>query len=105
MARRVWPLCLFLAHTCAARHTGYALRGTRGFSGLEMLVTGWMGVLQLDPLLFVSIVAAWVCTCAPDRREEACSASYGRQVTTTAKWRVCGRDLGFLRYRCISDIA
>jgi hypothetical protein len=50
MARRVWPLCLFLAHTCAARHTGYALRGTRGFSGLEMLVTGWMGVLQLDPL-------------------------------------------------------
>jgi hypothetical protein len=58
-----------------------------------MLVTGWMGVLQLYrlyPLLFVSIVAAWVCACAPDRREEACSASYGQQVTTIAKWRVAG---------------
>jgi hypothetical protein len=55
----------------------YSLRCARGFSGLEMLATGWMGVLQLDPLLCVSIVAARVCTCAPDRREEARSASYG----------------------------
>jgi hypothetical protein len=48
----------------------YALRGTRGFSGLEMPVTGWMGVVQLDPLLFVSIDAAWLCTCAQDRAKK-----------------------------------
>jgi hypothetical protein len=66
-----------LTETAFVTECCYALRGARGFSGLEMLVTGWMGVLQLDPLLFVSIVAAWVCTCAPDRREEACSASDG----------------------------
>jgi hypothetical protein len=47
----------------------YVVGDTRGFSGLDMLVTGWMGVLGswLHPVLFVSIIGAWVCVCIESR--------------------------------------
>src|SRR5262245_5125651 len=42
--------------------TEWGYRGTMRVDGLSMLLTGWGGVLQ-QPLLFVSIIAGWVCAC------------------------------------------
>jgi hypothetical protein len=48
---------------------GYVIGETRDFDGLELLLVGWGGVLGgwFHPLLFASIIAAWVCACAERR--------------------------------------
>lgn len=54
-----------LAQTAFVTNCCYMIGNTRGFSGLDMFVTGWMGVLGswLHPLLFFSITGAWICSC------------------------------------------
>ena len=55
-----------LTQTAFVTECCYVVGDTRREYGLTMLLAGWAGVLEsrLHPLLFVLIIAGWVCACA-----------------------------------------